>query len=150
MTPVEIEDLVGQLSSRDLQTGYAAFLRLQAESHCSSAVYPWFDRFTALLGSDNSYLRTRGLLLIAANAQWDEDYKLDQVLDEFLSHIQDPKPTVARQFIAALPQVARYKPELAPHIRQALQNANSGRYKSSMAPLVQKDIAAALGRIETI
>ncbi len=35
-----------------------------------------FDSFVEMLDHTNSYIRTRGIILIAANAKWDVDYKL--------------------------------------------------------------------------
>ena len=32
-----------------------------------------------MLDSDNPYIRTRGLLLISANAKWDSDNKIDEI-----------------------------------------------------------------------
>ncbi len=143
----ELEGLVEGLSDHDPSEGYACFLRLREESLRSDAVYPYFDRFIGMMDSGNSYIRARGLLLIAVNARWDGEHKLDEIIDRYLTHIMDEKPTVARQFIGALLEVAEHKPELAGDIRRALVRANPGRYRDSMAPLIQRDIAEALGRI---
>lgn len=145
---IDVESLVAGLCDRNPNVGYACLLKLREESLRSDAVYPCFDRFAEMLNSDNSYIRARGLLLIAANARWDKDNKIDEIIDRYLTHIMDVKPTVARQFIAVLPEVAKFKPELAGDIRRALLCANPGRYKSSMAPLIQKDISRALSQIE--
>ena len=142
-----LEDLVANLKNQNPQIGCDCFTQLLEESRRCNAVYPYFDEFAELMSSDNSYLRTRGLLLISANARWDKDGKIDQIIDRYLSHVMDPKPTVARQFIAALPELAQYKPELAAKIYRALQNADPHRYRSSMSPLIEKDIAVALAQI---
>lgn len=44
-----------------------------------------------MIDSDNSYIRTRGLTLIACNAKWDKDNKIDEIIDEYLKHIEDVK-----------------------------------------------------------
>lgn len=51
------------------------------------------------MDSDNSYIRTRGLTLIAYNAKWDEDNKIDKIIDEYLKRIEDVEPITARQCI---------------------------------------------------
>ena len=138
---------VDGLAAADHRTAYQYFQLLLDESHRSAAVYHYFDRFAAMIDSSNTYLRTRGLLLLAANAPWDDQGKLAALLDRLLAHITDAKPTVARQLIQALPAVATARPELAERIRQALAAADTSGYADSMRPLVEGDIAAALEAI---
>lgn len=101
-----------------------------------------------MLDSDNSYIRTRGLTLIACSAQWDEDYKIDEIIDKYLKHITDVKPITARQCIKLLPLIAEHKPELKEDIRSALYKADISIYDDSMGPLVYKDIQKALKKIQ--
>ena len=74
-----------------------------------------------MLDSDNCYVRTRGLTLLAYNAKWDKDYKIDEIIDKYLRHITDVKPITARQCIKMLPIIAKYKPELRKDIQKALK-----------------------------
>ena len=144
---MDTADLVAGLQNPDHTAAHACLQQLQRKSTESSDLYRYFDTFSGMLDSDNSYLRARGLLLIVACARWDADCKIDEVIDGCLAHIMDVKPTVSRQLIAVLPELARYKPELKENIRGALHRANPGRYRDSMAPLVQRDIAKALAAI---
>lgn len=143
----EIEILVKALRDPDNRRACAALKELQAESERSGAVYPYFDRFAAMLDDGNSYIRTRGLLLVAANAGWDTAHRLDDILDKFLTHITDDKPITARQCIGALPALVRARPDLRGRIRKALLNADASPYADSMRPLVEQDIAAAVSAI---
>ena len=62
------------------------------------------DSFIDMLDDKNAYIRIRGLTLIAYNAKWDTDYKIDEIIDKiFYQHIVDIKPIVARQCIKLLP-----------------------------------------------
>ncbi len=54
---------------------YKALQELQKESEETNCVYPYMDRLSDVLDSDNSYIRIRGLTLLAYNAKWDKDYK---------------------------------------------------------------------------
>ena len=54
------------------------------------------DKFIAMASSGNSYVRTRGLALIAHNAKWDVDDKIDGIIGGYLEHITDEKPICAR------------------------------------------------------
>jgi len=142
-----ISELVSGLFDKDNKAAYKSFQELEAASELDNSVYLFFDTFADMIDSDNSYVRTRGLLLISANAKWDEDNKIDEIIDKYLKHILDDKPITARQCINALPKIAEFKPDLAEVIITALRKANPERYASSMQPLVYKDICAALEKI---
>ena len=113
----------------------------------SDCVYPYMDQLCEMLDSGNSYIRTRGLVLIACNAKWDRDYKVDEVIDLYLRHITDCKPITARQCIKLLPTIAKYKPELKEDIVSALRKADLSIYADSMQPLVYQDLQRALKEI---
>ncbi len=70
--------------------------------------------------------------------------KIDEIIGEYLKHIMDDKPITARQCIKTLPVIARYKPDLISCVCNALHKANPQIYKSSMQPLIFKDIQDAL------
>ena len=129
---------------------YKAFQELQKESEETDCVYPFIDRLSDMLDSDNSYIRTRGLTLLAYNAKWDKEYKVDEIIDEYLKHITDVKPITARQCIKLLPIIAKHKPELKNDILSALNKANISIYDYSMQPLVYKDIQKALKEIKKL
>ena len=105
--PDAIEETFALLSHKDNKVAYTALKKLQADSENSTAVYPFMDRLGEMLDSGNSYLRTRALTLLAYNARWDTDYKIDEVIDRYLTHITDPKPITARQCIQLLPMLAK-------------------------------------------
>lgn len=100
------------LFDKNNNVAYKALQELQKESIETDCVYPYMDRLSEMLDSDNSYIRTRGLTLIAYNAKWDKDYKIDVIIDNYLKHITDIKPITARQCIKLLPIIAKDKPEL--------------------------------------
>ena len=88
--------------------------------------------------------------MIAYNAKWDKDYKIDEVIDDYLKHITDVKPITARQCIKLLPVIAENKLELKNDILSALQKADISFYDDSMQPLVYKDIQKALKEIQKL
>ncbi|ABN07841.1 hypothetical protein Mlab_1680 [Methanocorpusculum labreanum Z] len=150
MDAEELEEDVRGLYSPDTKAAYASFLRLKAESEEGDSVYRFWDDFAGMMENENSYVRTRGLLLIAANAKWDTDHKLDGVLPQYLEHILDEKPITARQCISALKSIVSARGDLVPEIRQALETADTGRYNANMRPLIEKDIAGVLKMMEGV
>lgn len=140
----KVEELLEFLTSRNNSQAYQALKALEEMSAESNCLYPHMDKFIAMASSGNSYVRTRGLALIAHNAKWDVDGKIDGIIDRYLEHITDEKPICARQCIKLLPLLAEAKPALAPKIVSSLRDANVARYPDSMRPLVQKDIRDSL------
>lgn len=138
------------LFDKNNNVAYKALQKLQKESEETDCVYPYMDRLSDMLDSDNSYVRTRGLTLLAYNAKWDKDYKIDEIIDKYLKHITDVKPITARQCIKLLPIIAKYKPEFKNDILSALYKANISVYDDSMQPLVYKDIQKALKAMQKL
>ena len=138
------------LFDKNNNVAYKALQELQKESEETDCVYPFIDRLSDMLDSDNSYIRTRGLTLLAYNAKWDKEYKVDEITNEYLKHITDVKPITARQCIKLLPIIAKHKPELKNDILSALNKANISIYDYSMQPLVYKDIQKALKEIKKL
>ena len=136
-------ELINGLFDANDKVAYRCLKELVSASEKDSSVYQFFDTFAEMLDNDNSYIRTRGLLLISANAKWDSDLKIDDIIDKYLRHIIDDKPITARQCIKALPNIAKFKPDLVKDILSALNKANPQRYSDSMQSLVYKDIRAA-------
>lgn len=148
--PVNIAETFELLFDKNNNVAYKALQELQKESEKTNAVYVYMDRLGDMLDSDNSYIRTRGLVLIACNARGDIDNKIDEIIDEYLKHITDVKPITARQCIKLLPMIAREKPELRNDICSALQKADISFYDDSMQPLVYKDIQKVLKEIRKL
>jgi len=138
------------LFNRNNNVAYKALQELKKESEETDRVYPYMDRLNDMLDSDNSYIRTRGLILLAYNAKWDKDCKIDEIIDKYLEHITDVKPITARQCIKLLPIVAKYKPDLKNDILSVLHKADISIYDDSMQPLVYKDIQKSLKEIQKL
>lgn len=143
------EERLATLRAGGSKEGCALLAVMLQESRNGSEIYPYMRALLDMLDDANSFVRTRALLLIAANARWDRDYLIDESLEAILSHISDPRPITSRQFIAALPELAEAKPELREEIIRALHDARTESYASSMRPLVEKDIQNALREISS-
>lgn len=145
-----IAELIEGLQNKENNYAYLCLKQLLEECELSKDVYSHFDTFALMLDNPNSFIRTRGLLLIAANAKWDENNKIDEIIDDYLKHIIDDKPITSRQCIKVLPTIAQYKPDLIDCICSALKKANPEIYNSNMQPLVYNDIRTALKQINSI
>lgn len=145
-----VDELYALLFDLNDKIAYKALQALQQLSEETADVYRYMDNFADMLDSDNSYIRTRGLTLIAYNAKWDIDHKVDELLDKYLKHITNIKPITARQCIKLLPKIAKAKPELKNDILSALRKANVSGFPDSMQSLLYKDIRNSLAEIQDI
>lgn len=147
---LSIEELVHQLRSPNNRDAYRALKALEEVSDSCNATYAYIEDFIEMIGDSNSYIRTRGLVLISRNAKWDEDGRIDEVIDEYLTHATDEKPITAQQCVKALVALAKAKPHLVTKIVSSLRCADLSRYPDSMRPLVQADIRDALIELEEL
>ena len=116
----DIPALVEWLSLKDNDVRYRAFLLLQNRSLFADDVYPYWDTFKSKLKSDNSYQRSIGVMLIAANTRWDAENRIEDTIDPCLQLLNDEKPITVRQCISSLGEIASYKPGIREKIASAL------------------------------
>lgn len=145
-----MEELIKNLYSSHTNIAYDCLKKLQELSYINNNVYGYFDEFAQMLDSKNSYIRTRGITLIACNAKWDKDNKINKIIDKYLDHIEDDKPITSRQCIKALESIVKNKPELIPTIKNRLLKINYLKYNDSMQALVFKDAERILELIAKI
>ena len=135
------EQLIANLTAKDNKYACAYADRIVSESQESDKWYAYLDDFATLLEHPNSLVRNRALCILASNIQWDEEDRFQGILSAFLSHITDEKPITARQCVKALVQIGLTKPQYVVTILSALRKADLSKYKDSMRPLIEKDIA---------
>ncbi|MGN0635902.1 MAG: SufBD protein [Acutalibacteraceae bacterium] len=135
------ENITAMLTAKEDKYACAVAEKILSESRQTDAWYAYLQDFAGLLSHPKSLVRNRALHILAANAQWDAENRFDTILPEFLNHITDEKPITARQCIQALAQVGLAKPQYIPKILSSLQSADLSKYKDSMRPLIEKDIA---------
>lgn len=138
------------LTDKNDSTAYALTEKIIAESHNTDEWYAYFEEFYRLLAHKKSFVRNRGLMLLAANMQWDEENRFASMIDGFLSHIADEKPVTARQCIKSAAEIGVAKPQYISRILTALQSADLSQYKDSMCPLLKKDISLAVKTLTSL
>ena len=134
-------NIVEKLTTKDDKYACALADRIISESQETDVWYEHFDEFVPLLHHPKSLVRNRAIYILAANAKWDDENRFDLIIADFLSHITDEKPITARQCIKALMEVGQAKQQYIPMILSALQKADLSKYKDSMRPLIEEDIA---------
>ena len=145
---MEQDILLSMLTAKDTKQAYGAFLELERLSEETDDLYPFTEEFAEMVLDKAWAVRCRGFRLFCKQARWDGDGVIDRHLDRTLAILEDEKPTAVRQALAALLDMAPYKPELWPVIRQRVEAMDWNRYKDSMAPLIQKDIQRLLDAMQ--
>lgn len=142
-------DIIAALTAKDDKYACALANRIVSESKETDAWYEYFDDVSALLNHPKSLVRNRAMGILSAIAKWDDENRFDSIISEFLTHITDEKPITARQCIKALAKIGRAKPQYVPMMLSALNNADLSKYKDSMRPLIEKDIAETVRLLES-
>lgn len=144
---MDIGKKVDMLVCSDNKQAYNVLKELLEISQQCNDLYPYFDTFVEMMNNkDNSYIRTRGLRLIAYNSKWDINNQVNSIIEEWLKHIEDEKPITARQCIKDTVIIAKNKPELIEIILEKLEKMNI-IYDDSMQSLIYKDRQKAIRQI---
>lgn len=136
----DIPQLVEWLALKDDNIRYQAFLLLQNRAVFFDDVYPYWDTLRDKLGSGNSYQRSIGLMLIAENAKWDAENRMEDTIDEYLELLNDEKPITIRQCIQSLGKIAPHKPGLNEKIAGRLVSFDLTAVKETMRKSILLDI----------
>ena len=136
-----MQKIIAKLTEKDDKYACAIADKIISESQDTDDWYEYFDSFASLLNHPKSLVRNRVLYILAANAQWDDENRFDAILDDYLAHVTDEKPITARQCIKALRQIGLAKPQYISKIITHFRNADLSKYKDSMRPLIEQDMA---------
>lgn len=136
-----MQDIISILTAKNDQYACAFADKIISESREADEWYEYFEAFASLLNHPKSLVRNRALCILAANARWDAQDRFDAIFDEYLAHVTDEKPITARQCIKALSQIGLAKPQYIPKIKACFHSADLSKYKDTMRPLIEKDMA---------
>lgn len=135
-----MNDIITHLRDKDDKAAYEYAKQIGKESAQSDKYLGMIPEFAGMLTDKSSYVRTRGFSLICNQARWADEGQIQEVFDKMSVLLYDDKPTVVRQSLGALHEVALYRPEMSDRILRAVSKIEPGRYKESMSPLIEKDM----------
>ena len=133
-------DIIERLNDKDDKAAYEFAKQIVSESTKSDKYLDLIPVFAEMLKAKSSFIRTRAFILICNQARWANDGQIDVIFDQMLSVLNDPKPTVVRQCLAALHEVVMFRPEMSEQIEKAVSEIGFDKYKDSMSQLIKKDI----------
>ncbi|MGA2266919.1 MAG: hypothetical protein ABSH44_00490 [Bryobacteraceae bacterium] len=130
-TPERIDALFEGLGSKtaSVKHGSAKVLRLVSEQ-APDLLYPRFDFFVRLLGSDNAFLRWGATKILGNLAAVDRESKFEKVFDQYFAPVSGPEMVGAANAIASAAQIALAKPRLADRIVKEILKAGRASYQT--------------------
>ncbi|SKC90119.1 hypothetical protein [Maledivibacter halophilus] len=125
------------LNNKDIMVYYHCYYIVSKASELRPEIfYQYWDDFAALMNHDNSYHRDIGLTIIANLISVDQDKLFDNILKDYLEHINDKKFMTAQCCIRNLVKIIKERIDLREIIVETLLNID----KKSSYPRKQKEL----------
>jgi hypothetical protein len=114
------EVLVG-ITSEKPQVKYKSgmILMILSEEH-PEILYPKWDHFVALLGSENTFMKSIGIKILSNLTRVDAKNKFDKIFDRFYGLLNDESMITAANVVDHSGMIARSKPKLQGRITNKL------------------------------
>ena len=144
LTEGDVQLLVDALSEKDDKIRYHAFLLLESHSRIQPSVYNYWSVLVNKLGSDNSYQRSLGIMLLAENVRWDKEAKFRSVIEKYFACCTDEKFITSRQAIQGLGAIKEATDDYNDEIERRLKSLDLSMYKETQQKLLRKDITGVL------
>ena len=143
-----MNDIICKLKDKDEKKAYEFAKRIGSESAETDKYVSLIPELTVMLTDKSSYVRARAFMLICNQSRWADNGQIEAVFSQMKELLYDSKPTVVRQCLGALREVALYRKEMAESISEAVGKIDLNAYKDSMSPLIKKDIDALLAEMK--
>ena len=143
-----MDDIICKLKDKDEKTAYEFAKKISVESAETDKYVKLIPKLAEMLSDKNSYVRIRAFMLICNQARWADNGQIEAVFGKMKVLLYDSKPTVVRQCLGALHEVALYRTEMTECICEAVGKIDLCGYKDSMSPLIKKDIEALMAVIK--
>jgi hypothetical protein len=131
-------ELLRGLSDKQERVGYncSRALLLLGEEH-PELLYPRWDLFVDLLGSENTYFKLRGVNLIATCVAADTEHRFDDLFDEYYA-LLDGSGVIAASYVAQNSgKIARVKPDLQDRITDRLLAIDETHHPAERKDLIK-------------
>lgn len=132
--------MIYMLDDKGTPKAFKNLKEMETLSDSSDIFYPYINKFIEMTSSEKYVIRVRGFRLLCKQSKWDSENVINNNLSSVLDILNDEKPTAVRQALAALKDVAIYKPELRDTIKEKSLAIDYYKYKDTMHSLIAKDI----------
>lgn len=148
LTNMNKEEIIKRLIDKDDKLAYEYAKKISIESSKTNKYLDMIPDFASMLQDKSSFVRARFFILICNQARWANDGQIQNVYKHMEQLLSDSKPTVVRQCLNALHEVALFRPEMCKTIKKTISKIDLSIYKDSMQPLIKKDIDELMKRVD--
>jgi hypothetical protein len=134
------EILKGIVSKQELYRYNCFKVLLQISEKEPMLLYPEWDYFVELMGSENSYHRSASLRLIANLTSVDTERRFDNIFDQYFDLLDDESVIAARYLAGSAGIIAKSKPYLQARITERLLDIDNTHHKEGRKDLIKGDI----------
>lgn len=134
---------------KDVNKAYSVLIELEKTSEVSNILYPYINVFMDMVQSKNYYVKVRGFRLFCMQSRWDDKHFIDKNIDFVLDILNEERPTIIRQALEYLKEIAIYKGELKGKLLEKVDNLDTTKFKDTMKDLIKKDIIKLKGYLFT-
>ena len=113
----------------NIKYGCLKVLRLISDQQ-PALLYPQFDFFTELLGSEVTFFKWGAILIIANLAAVDSEHKFEKFFDEYFTSITDHVLITASNIIKSSARIVLAKPELTDRIAKQILKVEHAVYQT--------------------
>jgi hypothetical protein len=139
--------LEGVVSKDDVYR-YNCFKALfQISEDRPAVLYPQWDYFVELLGSNNGFYRSMALRLIANLTGADEEGRFGGLFERYFALLDDEKVMVARYLVQSAEGIARRKPHLRERVTEKLLGIDQTRHAEGRKALIKADALEFFGTL---
>lgn len=132
---------------KDVKKTYSILIELEKTSEVSDILYPYINKFVDMMQRKNYYVKIRGFRLFCMQSRWDDNRYIDKNINFALNILNDERPTIIRQALDYLKEIAIYKGELKEKLSEKIDNLDTRKFKDTMIDLINKDIIKLKGYI---
>jgi len=126
-----IDELLEGVSSKKSSVKYGSERVLRAISEAKPEIlYPYFDKFAALMQSNNNVIKWGAITIIANLTVVDFDNKFDDLFVTYFKPIKGPIVLTAGTIIDNAPTIAMEKPYLSERIMKEILLVEKAKYKT--------------------
>lgn len=125
---------------KDVKKAYSVLIELEKTSEVSNILYPYINVFMDMVQSKNYYVKVRGFRLFCMQSRWDDNRFIDKNINFLLDILNEERPTIIRQALEYLKEIAIYKGELKEKLLEKVENLDATKFKDTMKDLIKKDI----------
>lgn len=141
-----ISEVLNGIKAKEDSVRYPNAIALEILSEKNPRIiYPEWDLFVELLGSNNAYHKSIAISTISNLTAIDREQKFEEIFNQYFKLIDDKSVIVARKLCIYAGRIVKAKPELKTEITNVLLSINGTQHNPNRKDLIKGDIIESFG-----